>query len=131
MYLTTKIGFVPQKTAVSMDSLNYQQTFTFTSGFSKANSDNIQMAAYLRSVSNPIVLGSSYFNITQFVQTGTNVRFLMNISYSVVQAFCLSVLSVHLTNLQGFSGYNASYVGGKIDSNDQLYSLEAVAGRSF
>ena len=131
MYFSTKTGFVPQNTAVTTSSLNYQQTFAFTSGFNKTNSDNIQIAAYMRSISNPIVLGSSYFNLTSFVQYGTSVRFTMNVSYSVVQAFCLSVLSVHLTNLQGFAGYNASYVAGIIDSSNQLSTLEAVAGNSF
>jgi hypothetical protein len=74
-------------------------------------------------VTNSIVLGWSYFNLTQFSQSGTTVRFQTNVTYSVVQAFCLSVVSVHLTNLQGYSNYNASYVGGVIDSTSQLLSL--------
>jgi len=131
MCFSNNLGFSPSRTTVGTSSLNYAQAFTFTSNFNKTNTNNIQVAAYLRSISSAVVLGLNNFNLTQFSQSGTTVRFQINVAFSVVQAFCLSVVSLHFTNLQNYSNYNASYVWGVINSSNPLNTLPAVAANSF
>jgi hypothetical protein len=89
------------------------------------------MAPYLRSISNIQLLGFNYFNLSQFVYSANTVTFYLNVTYSVVQSFCLSVLFVHFTNLQNYVQYNASYSFGAMNSSNPQQTLGATIANSF
>lgn len=131
VFLCVYIGYTPRNTNVSQAFTNYTQTFNLTIPFSRSANDNITVMPFLMSVSNVVFQGFSYFNITQFSYNGNLFTFNLNVTYSLVQNFCLSVLTCHFTNLRKYQLQNASYVGPQVINSTSINNLAAAIKSSF
>ncbi len=92
--------------------INYTQGFTFTTNFNKSGTDNIQIMPFLNAVSSIAISSYNYFNVSGFnYYSGNTVSFTLNVSYSAITQFCLSVLLCNYTNLKTNSLLNATVAG--------------------
>lgn len=131
MYAHNNLGFTPQFNNTSDVFRNYSQQFTFTIPFSKSATNNIQVMPFLMSVSNIVFQGYSYFNISQFALSGSTFSFYINVTYSLVQNFCLSVLTCHFTNLKKYPLQNGTFVGPQIINSTSTANLAAAIKANF
>lgn len=131
MYILIYTGFTPRNTNTSQSFANYTQQFNMTLPYNKSSTDNIQVMPYLMSVSNVVFQGFSFFNITQFAHSGTSFTFFLNVTYSLVQNFCLSVLTCHFTNLKKYQLQNASYIAPQLINSTSVNNLAAAIKSNF
>ena len=131
MFLTLYTGYTPKNSNVSAPFSNYTQQFSLTIPYNRTTNDNIQVMPFLMSVSNTVFQGFSYFNITQFTYTSNVFTFVLNVTYSLVQNFCLSVLTCHFTNLKKYQLQNASYISPQIIDSTGINNLAAAIKSNF
>jgi len=112
-----------------------RQQFTFNTTIKKLTTDNIQIMPFLKSITSIQLQQYNYFNASNFAfnsNQGSIVSFSLNISYSVIQNFCLSIVLVHFTNLLKYDLYNATItLPSIINSTSATLNLPATVTRAF
>lgn len=88
---------------------------------------------YIRSFTSVVITGVNFLNCSKFVVQGTSlVTFTLNVSFSVVQRFCLSVVLCHWSNLGAQPTLNASITSNLlINSSDPPQNLAAHVSNNF
>lgn len=88
---------------------------------------------YLRSITSVAIQGYTYFNATNYVhQVGSTVTFTLNVSYSVIQRFCITAMMCHWTNLKAQPLLNASYTKNQMaNSSDPLNTFTVQVANKF
>jgi|688.fasta_scaffold1082023_2 hypothetical protein len=97
--------------------------FNFISNLVKGTTDSIQIVPYIRSITNSQAANLVTFNASLFTMTNSNVSLFINMAFSNVTSFCLSVVLVHFTKLKGYTQYNASYTSGVLNSTNPLLTI--------
>ena len=97
--------------------------FNFISNLVKGTTDSVQIVPYLRSITNSQAANLVTLNATLFTMTNSNVSLFINMAYSNVTSFCLSVVLVHFTKLKSYTQYNASYSSGVLNSTNPLLTI--------
>jgi hypothetical protein len=113
MYYYRYIGF----------NVTTNMRFNFISNLVKGTTDSVQIVPYLRSITNSQAANLVTFNATSFSMTNSNVSLFINMAYSNVTSFCLSVVLVHFTKLKSYTQYNASYSFGVLNSTNPLLTI--------
>ena len=131
MYIVGYVGYTPQFVNTSQSFRNYTQQFNLSIPFNKSSTDSIQVMPFLMSITNAVYQGFSFFNISQYQLNSNNFYFTLNVTYSMVQSFCLSVLTCHFTNLKKYSLQNATFFDLQSINSTSANTLSAAIKNNF